>query len=29
MPRAPSFEIEPVRATRTFEAAIEHLTEGI
>ena len=29
MPRAPSFEVEPVRATRTFEAAIEHLTEAI
>ena len=24
-----SFEVEPVRATRTFEAAIEHLTEAI
>ena len=29
MPPAPSFEVEPVRATRTFEAAIEHLTEAI
>ena len=29
MPRAASFEIEAVRATRTFEAAIEHLTEAI
>jgi GntR family transcriptional repressor for pyruvate dehydrogenase complex len=24
-----SFEVEPVRATRTFEAAIEHLTEAV
>ena len=24
-----SFAVEPVRATRTFEAAIEHLTEAI
>ena len=24
-----AFEIEPIRATRTFEAAIEHLTEAI
>ena len=29
MPRPGTFEIEPVRATRTFEAAIEHLTEAI
>lgn len=29
MARARRFEIEPVRATRTFEAAIEHLTEAI
>lgn len=25
----PAFRIEPVRATRTFEAAIEHLTEAV
>ena len=25
----PTFEIEPIRATRTFEAAIEHLTEAV
>ena len=24
-----TFEIEPIRATRTFEAAIEHLTEAV
>ena len=29
MPGTASFAIEPVRATRTFEAAIEHLTEAI
>lgn len=26
---SPAFEIEPIRATRTFEAAIEHLTEAV
>jgi len=29
VPDAPDFTIEPVRATRTFEAAIEHLTEAV
>src|SRR4029453_11391814 len=29
MPATWTFEVEPVRATRTFEAAIEHLTEAI
>jgi GntR family transcriptional repressor for pyruvate dehydrogenase complex len=29
MPGENTFNIEPVRATRTFEAAIEHLTEAI
>jgi GntR family transcriptional repressor for pyruvate dehydrogenase complex len=29
MPATRTFEVEPVRATRTFEAAIEHLTEAI
>ena len=29
MPGRANFAIEPVRATRTFEAAIEHLTEAI
>jgi DNA-binding FadR family transcriptional regulator len=29
MPMDGSFDIQPVRATRTFEAAIEHLTEAI
>ena len=29
MPGAHAFEIAPVRATRTFEAAIEHLTEAV
>ena len=29
VPDAPDFAIEPVRATRTFEAAIEHLTEAV
>ena len=29
MPGTATFAIEPVRATRTFEAAIEHLTEAI
>ena len=28
MATATTFEIEPIRATRTFEAAIEHLTGG-
>src|SRR5262245_14426040 len=29
MPASTSFSVEPIRATRTFEAAIEHLTEAI
>jgi GntR family transcriptional regulator, transcriptional repressor for pyruvate dehydrogenase complex len=29
MPPPIAFDVEPVRATRTFEAAIEHLTEAI
>ena len=29
MAAPPEFEIEPIRATRTFEAAIEHLTEAV
>lgn len=29
MASARAFEIQPVRATRTFEAAIEHLTEAV
>ena len=29
MTAPPTFSVEPIRATRTFEAAIEHLTEGI
>ena len=29
MATATTFEIEPIRATRTFEAAIEHLTEAV
>ena len=29
MAAPPGFEIEPIRATRTFEAAIEHLTEAV
>src|ERR1044072_9097232 len=29
MPGTANFAVEPVRATRTFEAAIEHLTEAI
>jgi len=29
MPPPATFEVEPVRTTRTFEAAIEHLTEAI
>jgi DNA-binding FadR family transcriptional regulator len=29
MAPSPPFEVEPIRATRTFEAAIEHLTEAV